>query len=485
MPNEQVYSKQEYNQGKSDNLSKVPVQENMQRLTGSFRDRSGYVFEQAGKIIRTINEPYKEHWEHLLTSGLLQKLKEMKLIVSFAELKPASTSWKTLQMRRVPCISYPYEWSFSQLKAAALLTLRVQTLALKHGMTLKDASAYNIQFIGSKPLFIDLLSFEKRKENEPWQAYRQFCMHFLAPLALASAEPRLGKLATLWIDGIPLDIAWALIPFKHKALSAGLQMHLHLHAITEKKYSDARTVSSSVKTTVVSTQGLLDITASLAKCVKKLPGPSKPGEWTDYYTDTNYSSIADEAKLDIVRQTALAFSGNLALDLGANTGKFSRVLANYFEQVIAADLDPQAVDLLFQRLQKEGNNTILPLIIDLANPSPAIGWSCAERDAFVGRWQANLVCALALTHHLFFTVGIPWDLQADFFAKLLQQGGGLLMEFVPKEDSQVQRMLAARDDVFEDYNLETCLTAFKKHFELQSSTAVIDSKRTIVTFVKK
>ena len=162
-------------------------------VPGSFRDPSGRVFDAGDTVLRTIQPCYREHWEQATESGLLSQLVEKGFLLEFKEVPPVEGAWKCVQAEKLPFISYPYEWSFPQLRDAALLTLEIQRCALNCGMTLKDASAYNVQFRGSRPVFIDLLSFEKRPDLAPWQAYRQFCMHFLAPLALQSFEPRLSR----------------------------------------------------------------------------------------------------------------------------------------------------------------------------------------------------------------------------------------------------------------------------------------------------
>ena len=454
------------------------------RIQSSFRDPSGQVFDREGVICRTINASYQEHWEHLQSSGLLPALVQKEMVVPFRETAPLPGSWKSVNVERIPAISYPYEWSFPQLRDAALLTLAIQREALQAGMTLKDSSAYNVQFLGSKPVFIDPLSFEKRPPDAPWQAYRQFCMHFLAPLALFSGDPRLGRLSRLWIDGVPLDLAWSMLSWK-SAFSPGLQMHLHLHAKAEQKYNDARKAAGKVGKARISTRALLDLTDSLIRTVRGLKNPAAPGEWTEYYTDTNYSTAAEDEKKRLVREAVRNRAGKLALDLGANTGKYSELLAPFFEQVVAADIDPQAVGRLYEAQSKTAGSRILPLVQDLGNPSPAIGWACIERDSWMQRWQADCVCALALTHHIFFSNGIPWPEQAVFFARQLKAGGLLVMEFVPREDSQVQRLLAARDDVFPDYTLEGCCLAFAELFQIQQTLPIADSPRRLLLLEKR
>ncbi len=382
-------------------------------------------------------------------------------MISFNEGGPLYHSWKTLDVTPIKFISYPYEWSFSQLKDAALLTLKLQKQALKKNVTMKDASAYNVQFVGAKPIFIDLLSFEPLKEDKAWQAYRQFCTHFLAPLVLASmTDLRLAQLSRQWIDGIPLDIAKKLLPWR-AYLSPGVVMHVIFHAALQNKYADPRSFKDKKDSKVMNKQKLLDIVDSLESTVKSQKLPLQKTEWADYYTDTNYTDKSTQEKLCIVEAVAKEYRGELAVDLGANTGRFSLPLSKYFETVIAADIDPVAVDAHYNQLKKNGPRNILPMILDLSSPSPSLGWACKERNSFTKRCDADLIMALALCHHLFFTVGAPFSKISSYFSKLLKIGGILICEFIPKEDSQVTRMLSSRDDIFEDYTKE----AFDEAFE--------------------
>ena len=455
----------------------------MQRIGGSFRDPCGQVFDSEGRIVRTVHALYQQDWAAVFASGFAARLAAGGKQVRFTEIEPVPGSWKSLEAECIACITYPYEWCFSQHKDAALLTLALQREALQEGLSLKDASAYNVQFKGSVPVFIDLLSFEKRIEHQAWQAYRQFCMHFLAPLAISREDARLGRVSALWIDGIPLDIAWSLLSWR-KHIAVGLQLHLHLHAAAEKKYQDGRKAAKAVRETKLSKQSLLDLVDSLENTVKSLASPTKAGEWSTYYSDTNYTNQAEAAKKQLVERFASAHNGKLAIDLGANTGRYSELLAQHFEQVLAVDLDPVAVEQHYQVRSREGNTRILPLVLDLANPSPGIGWASSERDAFAARWQADCVTALALTHHLYFSNRIPWQEQAAFFAGLLKPGGKLLMEFVPREDSQVERLLAARDDVFADYTLQACQQAYAEHFVCEGVFAIEGSLRHLCVFTK-
>lgn len=459
----------------------------MLRNSASFRDPSGHVYEDENVVYRSITSAYAGEWEHLRACGLLDAARERGLI-AFEEVPDRPEGMgegavHVLRSPRLPFVSYPYEWCFGQLKQAALLTLDLHLLALDYGCILKDASAYNVQFDQGKPLFIDLLSFERWQEGQPWQAYGQFCSHFLAPLALmCKRDCRFGLLSRQWIDGLPLDLAADLLP-RRTRLSPGLAMHIHLHASMQRKHADGRQAAARVKEMRMSLQKMKDVAQSLRDTVLSLKLPAQNTEWGDYYNDTNYTPTARRAKEELVTRMAAQHPGRLAVDLGANTGEFSRLLAPCFTQVLASDYDHTAVE---KHWTSGPLVNVLPLLQDLANPSPAIGWACGERLSFPQRCAADMIMALALCHHLRFTFGIPFPKMAEFFRSLLRDGGHALVEFVPRDDSQVRRLLANRDDVFADYTQETFLHDFQAQgLQLVESAPIPESGRVLHLFAKR
>ena len=453
------------------------------RSPGSFRDPSGTVYLTEDRVFRTIQPVFAEHWD--AASGFLAEALRREMLLPFTEVAPLEGSWKTLQAERLPFISYPYEWSFGQLKDAALLTLDLMQLAMKHGLVLKDASAYNVQFYNGKPVFIDHLSFEVRRAGEPWAAYLQFCKHFLAPLALMCyRDVRCGKMLSLWMDGLPLDMASSMLPWKTRFIPL-LQLHIHTHARMQQRHADARVVADKIKHVALSENTVPRLCESLRMAIENMRLPALKTQWGDYYSDTNYSREGAEEKARLLRQVAASRSGALALDLGANTGLYSRILAEHFRVVVASDLDYLAVEKMYAALKREENRIILPLVLDLSNPSPGIGWACEERESFLNRGKADFLSALALIHHLVHGAGIPLEKVARCFAALLRQGGTLILEFVPWEDSQVQRLMAVRQNTFPDYTLEGCITAFQEeHFILLERFNLADSLRTLLVFTR-
>ena len=446
-------------------------------VTGSFRDPAGFVFEDGhGRICRQINLSERDNYDRFITSGLYEELRGKGLLVAHVEdpaIEPRTAdAYKIIRPDRIPFISYPYEWCFSQLRDAALLTLRVQQVALAFGMSLKDASAYNVQF-NPRPVFIDTLSFEQYQEGSPWVAYRQFCQHFLAPLALMRyRDPRLGQLLRVFIDGVPLDLAADLLPAKAR-MRPSLLAHVHLHAKAQRRYG-ASGSSSTRRRVSMSRAGLLGLLGSLESFITSLAAPRLPTEWGDYYSATNYSDAAGADKERLVSEYLEAARPGVVWDLGANTGRFSRLGAERGAFTIAFDGDHAAVDQHYQAVRTHDDGRVLPLMLDLTNPSPSIGWANTERPALFARAHADAILALALIHHLAIGNNVPLTKVAELLASV---GRWLIIEFVPKSDSQVQRMLATRVDIFTDYTQAGFERAFGQFFECVRCEPVAESSR--------
>jgi len=447
------------------------------KLSGSFRDPDGFLFYRDGRLYRQVNERYRDDYDHLIGSGLYDSLTRSGSLVRHEaadiSLALSDEAYRVIRPEPVPFVSYPYEWCFSELKKAALLTLEIERRALEAGMTLKDASAYNAQFNGCNPIFIDTLSFEQYEEGRPWAAYRQFCQHFLAPLALMSyTDVRLGRLLGIYMDGVPLDLASSLLPRRTK-LSLGLQTHIHIHARYQRRFAGSRTSPKKGRMGRTAMRGLVD---SLEGAVRKLSYRPEGTEWSDYYDDTNYTGEGMERKEALVREFLGALRPQSVWDLGANTGRFSRIAAERAGFVVAFDVDPAAVERHFTNEAAAAAGNILPLVLDLANPSPGIGWAGEERSSLEKRGPADAALALALLHHLAISNNLPFEDIAEYLARLCRS---LVIEFVPKEDSQVERLLVTREDIFDRYTKEHFERAFQGPFQIERSEPITGSGRVL------
>jgi hypothetical protein len=452
------------------------------RLSSSFRDPSGFVFHENGMLFRSVKNSYQQEYDHLLKSGLYDKLVADHLLIPHREVSSVGNErddiYKIIQPELVPFISYPYEWCFGQLRDAALALTRIQEHALYFNMTLKDASAYNIQFFNGKPILIDTLSFQIYEENQPWIAYRQFCQHFLAPLSLmAKRDIRLGQLMRLYIDGLPLDLASKLLPVS-TWLRPALLSHIHLHAKSQKRFEKRPAPLAAYKMSKRSFVALIQHLESAIAGMKWLPQGT---EWADYYEETNYSRDAMNCKKRIVEAYIGESRPETLWDLGSNTGVFSRISLIRGVKTIAFDVDFSAVEKSYRRMKEEGEINMLPLCLDLTNPSPAIGWANEERLSLIERGPADTVLALALIHHLAISNNLPFNHIAAFLRKICRF---LIIEFIPKDDSQVQKLLCTRGDIFPHYSREHFEAAFGDSFAILKREDIADTRRTLYLMEK-
>ncbi len=460
------------------------------RLPSSFRDPSGFVFTHEGAVHRQVNPAGRADYDLYVESGLHAKLVSDRLVVDHEEVElprpSAGEAYRILRPQQVPFISYPYEWAFGALKDAALLTLDIQMRALDHGLWLKDASAYNVQFVRGRPVFIDTLSFEAYPEGAPWVAYQQFCRHFLAPLALiAHTHIDLQKLLRVHIDGVPLDLASRVLPFRTR-FQFGLLTHIHSHARAVSRHqntdADAKAgaqlerLSARARVSKTSLRGLVD---NLRSTVRKLEWRPAGTEWGDYYSATNYSDDAQRAKAELVGAYIRRAAPKSVWDLGANTGLFSRIAASAGIDTVAFDIDPAAVEKNYRAMRDGKEEHILPLLMDLTNPSTDLGWAGDERMSLASRGPADLVLALALVHHIAISNNVPLPMVAAYLRRLARK---LVIEFVPKADSQVQRLLSSREDIFPDYTREGFEAAFAEHFTLEAVTPVEGTERILYLY---
>ncbi len=445
------------------------------RHHSSFRDPSGYLFSQEGTLYRAVSNRYRPHYDLLHSSGLYDELTSASLLIPHEEemrVRPRGddSPYKVLRPELVEFISYPYEWSFSQLKDAALTTLAIQRRALKRGMTLKDASAYNIQFYRGSPILIDTLSFEAYEAGSPWIAYRQFCQHFVAPLALmAYCDVRLSGLMRLHIDGIPLDLATKILP-RRTLMRPSLAIHLHLHAWAQNRYA------SSTKTSRPTKVNLEAMTSSLETLVRRLTWKPSGTEWADYYSFTNYDEAAFSDKRAEIGTFVDSTKPATVWDLGGNTGFFSRITSDRDIHTVSFDIDPAAVEKNYLETKHLKEQMLLPLVQDLTNPSPALGWAHTERESLLQRGPVDLVLFLAMIHHMAIGNNVPFDRVAEFLSNCCRF---LVIEWVPKSDSQVQRMLSSREDVFDEYDQDNFESAFEQFFAIQKKNDIPGTNRTL------
>ena len=438
----------------------------------SFKDPAGFVFRESGLLQRSISQFGRAAYEELMTSGLYDALVSARLLIPHAEIATQANSYKTIAPEEIPVVSYPYEWCFSQLKDAALLTLRVQALALKHGMTLKDGTPFNVQFIGHAPIFIDTLSFESFR-GRPWAGYRQFCETFLAPLALAAeCTPDFIKYLRVDINGFDLPAVVRLLGIK-AWLKPSYAMHLQLQRLL-------RSFGSQRADTVVgafSPKQLLAVNASLVRAVESIVLPRRTTLWNKYYdTQKHYAAGAEEMKEEIIQSWIATHAPKQVLDIGGNNGRYSRFATQAGIYTVCADMDSFCVEDNYHISKKQADSYMLPMVVDFANPSSNGGWDEAERSSIFARIRPEMTLALAVIHHLRFTLGVPLVLIAQFLAR---NDGFLALEFIPKSDPMAQTLLAGRDECFADYDEMTFENCFLRFFTILERKPICSGERVL------
>lgn len=458
------------------------MNEKQAALPSSYRDPAGYVFRQDEIIYRLITEEGKAAYDGLMNSGLYTALIQKNILLPHTEM-PADfngpAGYKIILPEQLPFISYAWEWSFDQLKDAALLTLEAGRIALDHGMMLKDATPYNIQWHNGALRFIDTLSFEPYTEGKPWIAYRQFCESFLSPLLLMHYRKQsLHSLQLAWPDGIPLRTTRALLPWKSR-FSMLTWMHIHLHA----KYA-AKPASATENKAQVSLAKTKQLLSSLDMLIRSLHLPDTGTTWGDYYTEAATRNDYLVQKEKIIQDWTHTLTGiTQAVDFGANNGSFSLPLAEKGIFTIAADGDPVAVNKLYKKISAGNIRNLTPVILDFTNPSPAMGLGNEERASFLDRiGDQNLGLCLAFIHHLCIGKNIPLQRVAEILARSCKQ---LIIEFVPKEDEKVQALLQLKTDIYPGYTSEQFELTFREYFYITETMKIPGAVRTLYLMHRK
>jgi hypothetical protein len=389
-----------------------------------------------------------------------------------------SDCFKIIKPLQIPFLNYAWEWSFEQLKDAALATLEICLTALEHRMILKDATHLNIQFVNGRAQLIDTLSFDFYEEGNEWIAYRQFCECFLNPLLLAGyCGLEVHKMLRAWPEGIPAAITSSLLPFRSK-LKLSVLLHVHLQAKVTSRKTNA---TNENKKKHLSSAQLKNILLHLISCIEKLKYPEQTSTWSNYYTETIISQDYLLNKKEIIRNWLNETEYKSAIDYGANNGEFS-ALCSKESFIVAADFDSRCIDELYVNLKNKSERNILPLVLDLSQPSPSTGWNNEEQQSFLSRKYFDLGLALALIHHLAIGKNIPLKMIASLFADSVNR---LIIEFVPKSDLKVTDMMRQREDIFDDYTKEEFEKEFSNYFVIVKKEIVSGSERTLYFMNKR
>jgi SAM-dependent methyltransferase len=457
---------------------------------GSFRDRDGRVYHFEGRIFRGLSQSAMEAYRSLKEQPFYEKLQADGKVIGTREIPAENnplpedtlTLWHGfLEHDVVPVISYAYEWPFSMLKAAALLQLHLVERAVSNGFGLKDATPYNIQFVGGKPVFIDIPSFEPLKEGEPWAGYRQFCEMFLFPLLVqvhknCDFQPFMRGA----INGIDVQAAAGLFGFRDR-FRKGVMSHVWLQSKLDRRYGGSdQNVRSSLKSAGFNRELILANVRKLQKLVKSLEWKAQGSEWGDYTEFHNYSDQDHQLKEAFISDAVISESPATVWDIGCNTGQFSRIAAQNCQQVVSMDIDHVAVERMVRDPATPGN--MLPLLQNVADPSPSWGWRNRERSALRTRSEPDLVLCLALIHHVVITAHIPLAEFVDWLAGITNK---LVIEYVSRSDDKVQTLLRNKQDKYQDYSSESLEASLKQHFQIKRRLELNEGNRTLYLCVKE
>lgn len=455
---------------------------------GSFRDPRGRVHHRDGRVFRTLSSAAAEDFDRVQATGLLDDLVRRGDLVSSrqanaADVGEAATgASRVLEHERIPFVSYPYEWGFAMLRAAALLHLRVQRLALERGVALSDATAYNVQFVGPRPVFIDVLSFRPYREGELWAGHRQFCEQFLNPLLLRAL---LGVAPNAWLrgslEGISATEIVRLIP-RRRWLSRDVLAHVVLPARFQRDSGgeDGTRVAEAIAEAALPRAAFDRMLAGLERWIGGLaPADGGATTWSDYERSRGYAPNEVERKRRFVREWAAEAKPGLVCDVGCNVGEFSEAaLEGGAGYAVGLDLDLGALDAAFARATERGLR-FLPIFGDVANPTPSQGFAERERAGLGARLPADGVLALGLVHHLAIGRNVPLDLVLDWLVDAAPAG---VVEFVPKADPMVGRLLRLREDVFPGYVETAFVAALERRARIERAETITASGRRLFAF---
>jgi hypothetical protein len=457
---------------------------------GSFRDPRSRVFTVGPDVFRGLSAEGLADYEAVERSSFFAALLQEGKVVGTrrAAGDPTGGQWAAvLEHDRIPVISYPYEWPFEMLRDAALLQIEIAQRALAEGFITKDATSYNVQFDGTRPVFIDVGSFEPLRSGEPWPGYRQFCELFLNPLVVQAVA---GIDFQPWLrgslDGIAPGSVAPLVHGRHR-LDRRLMVHVLLHARAERGYADAdknRDVGGELNRAGFGAKVLNAQLDNLARTVRGLRWRAQRSDWSDYADRAHYSDDDLTAKDRFVARAVSEAGADLVLDLGANDGRFSKIaLEHGADRAVAVDSDHLVVDRLYRHLRDTGEERILPLVMDLADPSTGLGWRGRERGAFTDRVAPDLVLCLAVVHHLALTNTVPLAMIVDLLADF---GAPVVVEFPHRDDPMAAGLPPRkRTGLFDHYDLPQWEEALEARFTVVEREPSPSGRRTLYRCVSR
>lgn len=460
---------------------------------GSFRDPDGYVVKIGHRVFRALRKSGSDSYAGAKKNGLLDYLEQENLIIeswepvkedlpNFETIDPSIESF--LEQQKIPVFSYPFEWSFDMLKDAAIHSLDLLLIAAQYNYVLKDSSAYNIQFLGSRPIFIDIPSISPYVENEPWVGYTQFCQHFLFPLLIcASKDIPFSPLLKFYLNGIPVHLTRNILGI-HGLKNWGVLKHVALQSWLQRNFAEEQQElkknSSQIKFAL---SHVISLAKSMRKCIQKISRTKSDSAWSNYQNKRIYEQETIDKKKEFVRKHLERLKPQYILDLGCNTGEFSLLGSQQGAYVVAIDSDEPSINQLYLHCKHTNERGILPIVMDITNPTPPLGWQLSERQSMFERFNPDCVFMLALIHHLCLASNIGWKQIFSFLERLGAKQ--IIVEFVPKSDPMAIQLLANRKDVFDWYTEDQFIQEAAKNYYLIDQVKLPKSDRTVVCLEKR
>ena len=448
--------------------------------SSSFRDDAGQIFNFKNRIFRSIKNDYIENYNFIKNQDIYQILINKNLLINSWEPKDQDLTSqnidnvnKFLEHEKLENWSYPYEWTFSQLKKAAIFHLDFQLFLLEKNISLKDASAYNIQFKNNKPIFIDILSLQKLDENTPWQGHKQFCEEFLNPLVFSSYfNLPFNEIYKGNLNGISNRQIINLLGYKI-FFSFSLLINVYFtESLSGKSGVSKKKKERSYK------QSQYFLINNLKKFIKKLKYKKNKSTWSNYSNTHSYSIESEIEKENILKSYISINKPYSLIDIGCNDGKYSFLAKESgVKKIIALDYDMQCLE----KIELDNNEIVTPLYADLSNLSSSIGWNNKEKKSFIERFNFDFSLSFAVVHHLVISKNIPLYEVLNFIIKLSKKG---LVEFIPNDDEMVKRMKMFKTKAYDDYNLENFLKILNKNCNTVKVHELKGSKRKIIYYEK-
>ena len=431
----------------------------LQRNLGSFRDPSGQIYEFNKRIIRIIKKSGAKKYHHLKSIKIIEESIDNGFLIQtkdvtdeFKKINDDQNNFYYLEHERLSYISYPYEWSFYQLKDAALHHLNFQLFLLDRDCVLIDSSAFNIQFNNNKPIFIDLLSLDKYEPGDYWKGHSQFLQQFLNPLLLKSLK---GIDYNNWykgnLDGIATTDLNKLLSLKNKfSINVLISVTLLSKLDKNNKIDPQKALVKIKNKKKLSKNSYKSILLQLKKWILKLKPKEEKTVWDSYSKLNTYKNNEQETKLKLINEFSKKYKPNLLADVGCNDGVYSFESINAgAKKVVGFDIDINSLNRAYL-ISKKKNLNFLPIYLDAMNPSANLGWNENERLSFNKRMNFDCMIALAFEHHLALANNVPLNETVNWLVSIAPYG---LIEFVEKEDETVKRMLSLKGDIFPNYNM--------------------------------